>query len=79
MGNLFDLENGITAGFLRLGIAQGGYVAYIEMADSGVGFRYCVTRDGVRLSEGDAPDFPTAKQKAEEELRLVCSAPPQRC
>jgi hypothetical protein len=27
MGDLFDLENGITAGILRLGIAQGGYVA----------------------------------------------------
>ena len=79
MGNLFDLKNGITAGVLRLGIAQGGYVAYVEVADSGVGFLYFVTRDGVRLSEGFAPDFSTAKQKAEEELRLVCSAPPQRC
>src|SRR5437016_330231 len=36
-----------------------------------------VTRDGVRLSEGDAPDFPTAKLKAEEELRFLCSAPLQ--
>jgi hypothetical protein len=75
MGNLFDLESGITAGLLRLGIAQGGYVAYVEMADSGLGFQYCVTRDGVRLSEGHAPDFSTAKQKAEEELRLFCSGP----
>ncbi|MGE5110958.1 MAG: hypothetical protein ACM3JB_08895 [Acidobacteriaceae bacterium] len=77
MGNLFDLESGITAGLLRLGIAQGGYVAYVEMADSGVGFQYCVTRDGVRISEGRAPDFSTAKQKAEEELRLLCSVPLQ--
>jgi hypothetical protein len=74
-----NVVSGITAGILRLGIAQGGYVAYVEVADSGMGFRYRVTRDGVCLSEGYAPDFPAAKQKAEEELRLVCSAPPQRC
>ena len=72
-----DVVSGIAAGILRLGIAQGSYVAYVEVAESGVGFRYCVTRDGVCLSEGDAPDFPTAKQKAEEELRLLCSAPLQ--
>jgi hypothetical protein len=77
MGNLFDLGSGITAGILRLGIAQGSYVAYVEVADSGLGFLYFVTRDGVRLSEGHAPDFPTAKQKAEEELRLLCSVPLQ--
>ncbi len=70
-----DVVNGITAGILRLGIAQGGYVAYVEVADSGVGFRYWVTRDGVCLSEGDAPDFPTAKRKAEQELRFLSSAP----
>jgi hypothetical protein len=75
MGSLFDLANGITAGVLRLGIAQGDYVAYVEVADSGIGFQFFVTRDGVRLSEGDAPDFPTAKQKAEEELWLICSVP----
>ena len=69
-----DVVNGITAGILRLGIAQDGYTAYVEVADSGVGFRYRVTRDGVCLSEGDAPDFPTAKQRAEAELRLLCSA-----
>lgn len=73
MGNPFDLKSGITAGLLRLGIALGGYVAYVEVADSGVDFLYFVTRDGVRLSEGHAPDFPTAKQKAEVELRLFCS------
>ncbi len=72
-----DVVNGITAGILRLGIAQGGYVAYVEVADSGVGFGYRVTRDGVCLFEGDAPDFPAAKRKAEEELRLFCSAPLQ--
>ena len=69
-----DVVSGITAGILRLGIAQGGHVAYVEVADSGVGFQYCVTRNGVRLSEGAAPDFPAARQKAEEELRLLCSA-----
>ena len=72
-----DVVSGITAGILRLGIAQGGYVAYVEIADSGVGFHYFVTRDGVRLCEGDAPDFSTAKRKAEEELRLLCSVPSQ--
>ena len=72
-----NVVSGITAGILRLGIAQRGYVAYIEVADSGVGFKYCVTRDGVCLCEGAAPDFPAAKQKAEEELRLLCSAPLQ--
>jgi hypothetical protein len=72
-----DVATGITAGILRLGIAQGGYVAYVEVADSGVGFRYRVTRDGVCLSDGYAPDFTIAKQKAEEELRLLCSVPPQ--
>jgi hypothetical protein len=77
MGDLFDLENGITAGILRLGIAQGGYVAYVEVADSGAGFRYFLNRDGVRLFEGNAPDFRTAKQKAEEQLRLLCSVPCQ--
>jgi hypothetical protein len=72
-----DVVSGIMAGVLRLGIAQGGYVAYVEVGDSGVGFRYWVTRDGVCLSEGEAPDFPTAKQGAEAELRLLCSAPIQ--
>jgi hypothetical protein len=72
-----DVVSGITAGVLRLGIAQGGYTAYVEVPDSGVGFRYWVTRDGVRLSGGEAPDFPTAKQRAEAELRLRCSAPVQ--
>ena len=72
-----DVVSGITAGVLRLGIAQGGYTAYVEVADSGVGFRYWVTRDGVCLSEGEVPDFPTAKQRAEAELRLLCSAPVQ--
>ncbi len=28
MGGVFDLENGITSGLLRLGIAQGDYIAY---------------------------------------------------
>jgi hypothetical protein len=32
-----DVFSGITAGVLRLGIAQGGYTAYVEVADSGVG------------------------------------------
>ncbi len=72
-----DVVNGITSGILRLGIAQGGYVAYVEVADSGVGFRYRVTRDGVCLSEGEAPDFPTAKRKAEQELLCLSSAPLQ--
>lgn len=72
-----DVVNGITAGVLRLGIAQGGYVAYVEVADSGSGFRYWVARDGVCLSEGDAPDFPTAKPRAEAELQLLSSAPVQ--
>lgn len=35
------------------------------------GFRYCVTRDGVRLIEGNAPDFVSAKAKAEEDLRFL--------
>jgi hypothetical protein len=77
MGGIFDLASGITAGMLRLGIAQGGYVAYVEVADSMAGFQFWVSRDGVRISEGHAPDFPTAKQKAEQELRLLCSAPRQ--
>lgn len=77
MGNLFDLQSVIAAGVLRFGIAQGGYVAYVEAANSGVGFLYFVTCEGVRLSEGHAPDFATAKQKAEKELRLLCSVPPQ--
>lgn len=72
-----DVVSGIASGVLRLGIAQGGYVAYVEVADSGVGFRYCVTRDGVCLAEGEARNFPTAMQKAEEELRLFCSGPVQ--
>jgi len=69
-----DVVTGITAGVLRLGITQGGYVAYVEVADSGVGFQYFVTRDGVRLLEGSAPDFTSARQKVEEELRFLCSA-----
>jgi hypothetical protein len=72
-----DVVTGITTGVLRLGIAQGDYVAYIEVAGSGIGSRYWVARDGVCLSEGSAPDLPTAKQKAEEELRVLCSAPLQ--
>ncbi len=72
-----DVVNGITAGILRLGIAQGGYIAYVEVAGSGAGFRYWVTRDGVCLSEGGAPDFPTAKRRAEQELRILSSAPLQ--
>ena len=71
-----DVVNGIAAGVLRLGIAQGRYVAYVEVADSG-GFQYCVTRDGIRLIQGNAPDFVSAKQKAEEELRFLSSAPVQ--
>jgi hypothetical protein len=69
-----DLVNGITAGVLRLGISQGGYVAYVEVAQSGAGFQYFVTRDGVPILEGSAPDFESAKQKAEQELRFLCSA-----
>lgn len=72
-----DVANGIAAGVLRLGIVQRGYVAYVEIAASGVGFQYCITRDGVRLLEGDAPDFVSAKQKAEQELRLLSSTPIQ--
>ena len=72
-----DVVNGIVAGVLRLGIAQGGYVAYVQVADYGCGFRYCVTRDGVLLIEGSAPDFVSAKAKAEEDLRFLSSAPLQ--
>ncbi len=72
-----DVVNGIAAGILRLGIAQGCYVAYVEVTNSGSGFQYCVTRDGVRLIEGNAPDFVSAKQKAEAELRFLSSAPVQ--
>jgi hypothetical protein len=69
-----DVVSGITAGVLRLGIAQ---VAYVEVANSGVGIRYWVTRDRACLSEGNAPDFVTAKRKAEEGLRLLRSGPLQ--
>lgn len=69
--------NGIVAGVLRLGIAQGAYVAYVEVTNSGSGFQYCVTRDGIRLIEGKAPDFVSARHKAEAELRFVSSAPLQ--
>jgi hypothetical protein len=70
-----DIVTGVTAGVLRLGIAQGGYVAYIEVSDSGKRFQYRITRNGVRLlGGGDAPDFTSAKQKAEQELRSLCSA-----
>jgi hypothetical protein len=72
-----DVVSGITAGVLRLGIAQGGYTAYVEVADSGVGFRYWVTCDGVCLWEGEAPDFPMRSRVVEAELRLLCSAPVQ--
>lgn len=48
MSDLFDLTNGITAGVLRLGIAQGDYVAYVEVADSGIGFQYFVRRVPLR-------------------------------
>jgi len=70
-----DLLNGIAAGVLRLGIAQSGYVAYVEATISGSGFQYCVTLDGLRLIEGNAPDFVSAKQKAKAELRFLSSAP----
>ncbi len=60
MRGLFDLANGITAGILRLGIAQGG----VEVADSRSGFQFWIGRDGVRISGGHAPDILTAKQKA---------------
>ena len=72
-----DVLNGIAAGVLRLGIAQGGYVAYVEVTNSGYGFQYCVTRDRIRLIEGNAPDFASAKHKAEAELRFLSSAPVQ--
>jgi hypothetical protein len=72
MTGLFDLKNGITAGVLRLGIAQGEYTAYIEAADSGVGFKYFVSREDVRIIEGESPDFSSARKRAEEELQLLC-------
>lgn len=73
MASLFDFADGIIAGMLRLGIKQGDYVAYVEVADWGAGFKYTVTRDSVRVCEGEAPDLTTAKRNAEEELRLLCS------
>ena len=75
MGRVLDLEDGITSGVLRLGIKQGVYTAYVETADSGTGFQYFVMRDGTRILEGLAVDFPTAKRKAEAELKLLCSTP----
>lgn len=72
-----DVLDGISAGVLTLGIVQGGYVAYVEVPNSGCGFQYCVTRDGIRLIEGKAPDFISARQKAEAELRFLSSAPLQ--
>jgi len=71
MATLFDLASAIADGHLRLGIAQGGFVAYVEVADSGVGFKFFLRRAGVRLCEGEAPDFMTAKEKAEAELRFL--------
>lgn len=50
---------------------------YVEAAISGSGFQYCVTRDGLGLIEGNAPDFVSAKQEAEAELRFLSSAPLQ--
>ena len=75
MGQLFDLQHGVTSGLLRLGIKQGNYTAYLEVADSGMGFQYFVMRNGVRICEGQAPDFITAKQTVEAELRALCSIP----
>lgn len=58
MRNLFDLKIGITAGVLRLGIAQGGYVAYVEVGVSLVGFLYFVACDGVRLYRCNVGSLP---------------------
>jgi hypothetical protein len=77
MASLFHFTDGIISGLLRLGIKQGDYVAYVEMADSGAGFKYMVTCGGLRVCDGQAIDLSTAKQKAEEELRVLCSAPRQ--
>lgn len=68
-------EHGVTSGLLRFGIKQGHYTAYIEIADSGAGFQYFVVHDGIRIVEGLAADFITAKQTVEAELRALCSTP----
>jgi hypothetical protein len=87
---LMDVFSGIAEEVLRLGIARGGYTAYVEVADSGLGFRYWVTRDGVCLSEREAPDFPTARphlhgmtsfaaQSAPRVHRILASFMPRSC
>jgi hypothetical protein len=73
MSSYFSFNDGIISGLLRLGIALGECVAYIEVADSGVGFKFAVLRKGIRLAEGCEADLEAAKKRAEDELRLIHS------
>ena len=52
---------------------RGEFIAYVEVADSGVGFKYTVSHAGTYISGGQAPDLPTAKRMAEKELRILSS------
>ena len=69
----FRFTDGIISGLLRLGISEGEFIAYVEVADSGVGFKYTVSHAGTYISGGQAPDLPTAKRMAEKELRILSS------
>jgi hypothetical protein len=73
MTSQFNFTDGIISGLLRLGISQGEYIAYVEVADSGVGFKYTVRHSGIAVASGEAPELHTAKRMAEEELRALCS------
>jgi hypothetical protein len=55
----FDFTDGIISGLLRLGISQGEYLAYVEIADSGNGFKFSIPQYGfsVWCLTGFTPNF----------------------
>jgi hypothetical protein len=63
MGELFVVENGITAGILKLGIAQGGLVRYVEVADSGIGFKFCICPEVFPLASERLPISSTPRRR----------------